>query len=305
MKFHHTYWLAAAASASFFPGSVDAAGGLRSSDHPDRRLQGNGNGNGNGNRKSCIILLKKIHFDNNTEKDEIDCYADMKYNRLSADLEEKVKKDMKEGKVKSGSTVLNLDGSYDINGDGRRMLHVSDVDSITYEDFVPNHGRSLAVLGTKNMLAIRVVAADATTSSSSAQLSDSWFGTYGDPVNLKSQYTACSYGALTCNAASMTTSTGVDITDGVYEVTISENVSGADNNVIRNAVVAAGNAALGNMEAQFDHVALCLPPGTNSGWIAYAYVNWYLSVYNDNWCTYVSGQMHGESYFYTPSSFLS
>jgi hypothetical protein len=297
MKFHHTYWLAAAA-ASFFPGSVDAAGGLRSADHPDRRLQGNGNGNGNGNKKSCVILLKKIHFDDNTEKDEIDCYAyaDMKYNRLSADLEEKVKKDMKEGKVKSGATVLNSDGSYDINGDGRRVLHVSDVDSITYEDFVPNygHGRRLATTGTKNMLAIRVVAADASTSSSSAQISDSWFGTDGDGVNLRSQYAACSYGALTCNAASMTTSTGVDVTDGVYEVTISENVSGVERSVITNAVVTAGNAALGNMESQFDHVMLCLPSGTSGSWIAYAYVNWYLSVYNNNWCNYVSAQMHGE-----------
>ncbi len=307
MKFHHTYWLAAASAASFFTGSVDAAGGLRSSDHPDRRLQGNGNGNGNGNRKSCVILLKKIHFDDSTEKDEVDCYdsTDMMYTRLSADVEEKVKKDMKEGKVKSGTTVLNVDGSYDINGDGRRVLHVSNVDSITYEDFVPNHhGRRLATTGTKNMLAIRVKAADASTSSSLAQISDNWFGTDGDTANLKSQYAACSYGALTCNAASMTTSTGVDVTDGVYEVTITENVSGADNNVIRNAVVAAGNAALGNMQSQFDHVMLCLPPGTNSGWIAYAYVNWYLSVYNNNWCNYVSSQMHGESSSYTKLTFL-
>jgi len=304
MKFHHTYWLAAA--TSFLPGSVDAAGSLRSSDHPDRRLQGNGNGNGNGNKKSCVILLKKIHFDDNTEKDEIDCYADMKYNRLSADLEEKVKKDMKEGKVKSGSTTMNADGTYGTDGDGRRVLHVSDLDSIIYEDFVPNHdhGRSLAVLGTKEMLAIRVKAADATTTASKAEISDSWFGTDGDAVNLKSQYAACSYGALTCNAASMTTSTGVDVTDGVYEVTISENVSGADNNVIRNAVVAAGDAALGDMESQFDHVMLCLPPGTSGSWIAYAYVNWYLSVYNNNWCNYVSAQMHGESSSYTTLAFL-
>ena len=306
MKFHHTYWLAAAASsASFFPGSVDAAGGLRSSDHPDRHLQGNGNGNGNGNKKSCVILLKKIHFDGNTEKDEIDCYADMKYTRLEADLEEKVKKDMKEGKVKSGATTMNADGSYGVDGDGRRVLHVSDVDSITYEDFVPNHhGRRLATLGTKNMLAIRVKAADASTSSSSAQISDNWFGTNGDAVNLRSQYLACSYGALTCNAASMTTSTGVDVTDGVYEVTISENVSGADNSVIRDAVVAGGNAALGVMRSQFDHVMLCLPPGTSGVWIAYAYVNWYLSVYNDNWCNYVSAQMHGKSCSYTTLTFL-
>ena len=200
---------------------------------------------------------------------------------------------------------MNADGTYGINGDGHRVLHVSDVDSITYEDFVPDHGRRLAVTtGTKNMLAIRVVAADTQTTATEEQISDSWFGTYGDPVNLKSQYAACSYGALQCNAASKTTSTGVAVTNGVYEVSITNTVSGADRFVVENAVVAAGNADLGNMRDQFDHVMLCLPPGTSGGWIAYAYINHYLSVYNDNWCTYVSGQMHGESY-YTPSSFLS
>ena len=54
------------------------------------------------------------------------------------------------------------------------------------------------------------------------------------------------------------------------------NIIGVDNSLVRNAAVAAGDSALGNMESQFDYVALCLPPGTSGGWIAYAYVNWYL-----------------------------
>ena len=40
-----------------------------------------------------------------------------------------------------------------------------------------------------------------------------------------------------------------------------------------------------------DHVMYCLPPETMSG-IAYAYKNSWNSVYSNEWCNYVSGQMH-------------
>jgi len=39
-------------------------------------------------------------------------------------------------------------------------------------------------------------------------------------------------------------------------------------------------------------VMICVPPGTAGDWVAYAYSNHWLSVYNDEWCTYPSVQMH-------------
>ena len=40
----------------------------------------------------------------------------------------------------------------------------------------------------------------------------------------------------------------------------------------------------------------CLPPDTlnngSGGWIAWAYVGWYLSAYKGMWCSYPSSQMH-------------
>ena len=40
----------------------------------------------------------------------------------------------------------------------------------------------------------------------------------------------------------------------------------------------------------------CLPPGTlnngSSRWVAWAYVDWYLSAYHGIWCSYPSAQMH-------------
>ena len=47
-------------------------------------------------------------------------------------------------------------------------------------------------------------------------------------------------------------------------------------------------------EALADHVMYCLPPGTMP-YIGYAWTegrNRWLSVYSDNWCTYLSSQMH-------------
>lgn len=143
----------------------------------------------------------------------------------------------------------------------------------------------------KSVLVVRVIAPDAQTSLNMSQLSDSVFGTSGDPVNLASQFSACSYGQLNFVAAQPANSE--PIIDGVIEVTIDQVISGTDNSVVRNAVTSALNSKLGYQAAsRFDHVMYALPPGTNGGWIAYAYINSWLSVYNNDWASYVSAQMH-------------
>ena len=140
--------------------------------------------------------------------------------------------------------------------------------------------------GTSDVLVLRVIANDASTSASVASLSDSVFGTSGDPMNVKSQFGACSYDKLTLNPA-----TGTGITNGVGEVNIDMNIAGVDRSGVMNAVTTAATSKYGNL-ANFNHVMYCLPPGTASGWIGYGYYNYYRTVYNDNWCTYLSIQMH-------------
>jgi hypothetical protein len=150
---------------------------------------------------------------------------------------------------------------------------------------ISNYDYCMAVTtGTKEMVAVRVIASDATTTSSESEISDAWFGTSGDAVNFKSQYEACSYNKIQIDPANTT-----DVSNGVTTVTISNTVNGTANGVIRNAVTAALGSSF---TSQFDHVMLCLPPGTSENWIAYAYVNSWLSVYNNEWCNYVSAQMH-------------
>jgi hypothetical protein len=123
--------------------------------------------------------------------------------------------------------------------------------------------------------------------SSMADISNSVFGTSGDPVNLVSQYKACSYDKLR-----FAPTTDSRATNGVYEVTITQTVTGVLDSVVRNSVTTALTQTFGSLSSTFDHVTLCLPPGTSGSWIAYAYINSYLSVYNDQWCNYVSEQMH-------------
>jgi hypothetical protein len=82
-------------------------------------------------------------------------------------------------------------------------------------------------------------------------------------------------------------------TDGVYTVNIpSTVVAGAADGDIVTAMVDKATADLGSLTTLVDYVMVCVPPGTSGGWIAYAYINYWLSVFNDNWCRYPSGQLH-------------
>jgi hypothetical protein len=175
----------------------------------------------------------------------------------------------------------------------------SEEDDVSLEDEEANvfdNQRALANVQNK-VLVVRVQANDKTTSFSEAQLSDSIFGTNGDQVNLKERFASCSYDELTMEPYSGTTSTGVTLPStgnrvGVVTVTINSNVKKVDVDTVEDRVVAAAEDMLGDLQSQFDHVMLCIPPGTQGGWIGYAYINSWLSVYNDDWCTYPSIQMH-------------
>jgi hypothetical protein len=94
-------------------------------------------------------------------------------------------------------------------------------------------------VGNKSVLVVRVKAPDASTGATAAQLSDSVFGTHGDPVNLKTQYASCSDDQLIFEPYSGTTNTGQTISDGVVEVDITQTVNGVDDGIVRNAVTNA------------------------------------------------------------------
>lgn len=126
---------------------------------------------------------------------------------------------------------------------------------------------------------VRAIAGDTQTTSSETDISNKVFGTDGDPVNLKSQFDACSDGALTFDRVSSNGGLSSTITDyigadSVITVNLSENAIGTENGIIRNAMQAKAQTDLGvtNLNDVADYVMFCLPPGTSGGWIAYVSV---------------------------------
>jgi hypothetical protein len=255
--------------------------------------EGGGLRKGNQNSRSsrrlqtepCLLLLKLTLMKDGSESEEVDCYdpSTEQFVRISGSSQ--LLKGFHDGVITSGRSTLMQEGAYfdDVEG----SLIFPDLANVQYVDEEPEARRKLAVTtGTKKMLAVRVIASDATTTSTESEISDAWFGTSGDAVNLKSQYEACSYNKIQIDPANTT-----DVSNGVKTVTISNTVNGTADGVIRDAVTTALGSSF---TSQFDHVMLCLPPGTSEDWIAYAYFNYWLSVYNNEWCDYVSAQMHGK-----------
>jgi hypothetical protein len=116
-------------------------------------------------------------------------------------------------------------------------------------------------------------------------MSGNVFGGFGDAVNLKSQFSACSHGKFSFAPAQ-----GSSVTNGVLDITINENLTSNYNAATAKVVQAV--AAAGFTEAQdYDHLVVCLPPGSGT-WLAYAFIGSSVSVYNDMWCSYVSALMH-------------
>ena len=242
-------------------------------------------------------------MEDHSEIEEVECYdpsTEMYAIIPDQNAQENLLTLFKSNIINSGISTLIQDGAYFDDEEGSLIL-AADYDSIQYAEQAAdgNSTRRLASTGTKNMVAVRVIANDASTTSSEVSIRDAWFGTNGDIINLKSQYEACSFDKVKINPANTQ-----KVNNGAYTVTISRNVKQVSDNIVRTAVVDKAKTDLGEL-SQFDHVMLCLPPGTRGNWIAYAYVGHYLSVYNDKWCDYVSAQMHGKFNYHQQFQFES
>jgi len=153
--------------------------------------------------------------------------------------------------------------------------------------------------GTRTVLAVRVILNDGSYNfASQTGLSDDVFGNGVDPYNLTSHYASCSYNQLIFDKASDRSMTSIPndgttaISSGVVDIKVDLSVAAGDSNV-RNAVTAKLNSVFGvsSPEQLANHVMHCLPSGVMSG-IAYAYINSWNSVYSNEWCNFLSTQMH-------------
>ena len=189
------------------------------------------------------------------------------------------------------------------NGFFRRNLVVGDDVERTPEqerNLAALHGRKLQK-GTKTILAVRVIVDDGSYShADQAGLSNDVFGNGIDLVNLKSQFAACSYNQLVFDkppnknmSTTITPNNGTTaISNGVVDIRVNHNKTAGDGTVV-NAVTAEINRVFGvtSPTVLADHLMFCLPSGVMSG-IVYAYINSQNSVYSNEWCNYLSAQMH-------------
>jgi hypothetical protein len=138
--------------------------------------------------------------------------------------------------------------------------------------------RRLAVTtGTKTILAVRVVTKDDRLADfDEALLNEQVFST--SDTNLKTQFSACSFGQLEFEEATPRVGASVSIANGVVTIFVNRNAADG-NDIIREAATAALSKQFGVQSPKqlADHVMYCLPQAAMTG-IAYAYVNSWLSV---------------------------
>ena len=265
--------------------------------------------------KPCVLLLKVIRKDNHTEEQAVECelsdedtqrnsgkrYARIGNKKGGNDATQRYfLEGFLNGAIVSGvSTLIVQDEDSIVNQDDDDGLEIliqdwDNVESNTDMHYQENgrHRHLTRSSGTKQLLAVRVVASDTATSMEESFISDRWFGTNGDTVTARSIYDQCSYSKLIMDPANKVTTTGVAISNGVYTVHINRRAKNKPESKIKDAVIAQLENELGSLNGQFDHVILCLPRGTNGNWLAYAYINHHMSVFNDDECNFVSGQVH-------------
>mmetsp|Transcript_19939 Transcript_19939/g.29570 ORF Transcript_19939/g.29570 Transcript_19939/m.29570 type:complete len:625 (-) Transcript_19939:1231-3105(-) len=239
----------------------------------------------------CLALSANKRFEDGLEEEDL-CYCELRGN----DLDGEGYKMVQITGLPDGWCKDNIDSaetqffawSTDINYNTNELLIQSSGNDVVYSNVAPAKEIRLTDNNVFSVLVLRGNGLDKNVTASSAELSDSIFGTNGDSFNLRSQYRACSYDQMIFNAVLQEGTTG-----GVYDVSVDKNIIGTPDHEIRNEMVSKAKenfgTDLGNIA---DFVMACIPPGTPGQWIAYAYGGYYLSVYNDRWCTFPSAQMH-------------
>lgn len=239
--------------------------------------------------KACTLyLVEKQNGDNNIEHwYECELHPDDNFGRrghtvpLNINFPE-IYKDYEAGTFESGLTVLHSDDAVIFND----KIFLRGMPTFSRKKQSTNQ-RKLAVVGNRSVLAVRVQAKDSSTTASAEVLSREIFGIQdssgqSDSFNLVSAYNQCSHGQLTFSPATYTSKNNL-VKNGVYTATLlDENIQGQSDTQVRNKVLNRLEEVFGDdLNSVFDHVMLCIPPGTGN-WAAYAYINGFVSVYNDD-----------------------
>ena len=160
------------------------------------------------------------------------------------------------------------------------------------------HRRLAQSTGTLETLVIRVVDVDDNEPPSAKKLENDIFL---DEVSLKKQYGKCSHDNIEIKqieGEGLFATVDGDTVEGIVDIRTNDKASSTSTYTMWvNAVNDAESEYDRDFSEVYDLVMVCEPNGTfdsrgSTGWIAYAYMNHYISVYNDEWCSYISAQMH-------------
>mmetsp|Transcript_1254 Transcript_1254/g.2744 ORF Transcript_1254/g.2744 Transcript_1254/m.2744 type:complete len:810 (+) Transcript_1254:238-2667(+) len=184
-------------------------------------------------------------------------------------------------KWKSGTTYSNTGGRRHLeDDDAQQMRNLEQLHRLHYN----------TTFGEKAVLAVKVITADAEYEFTEEYLSERVFGAgTNGTMSIASQYSACSH-----NQLNLVPATRPGISNGVVTITIPTNTSeAADKYEIVNNITLAINAAFGvsNPSIIAKHVIYCLPPDAYDG-SSYAYMNHWMSVYQNEKCNTLSIVMH-------------
>ncbi|KAL3904934.1 MAG: hypothetical protein SGILL_009880, partial [Bacillariaceae sp.] len=232
----------------------------------------------NGKRQNapCILVERLVQQQNGTGYTEWACEMDAEDAADSgtyfATFEGGLPEDYIEGQVISGYTTLIAEGAKIHGGQlvipaGSKITYGSTNDDSPSNNVTETEVMDRAPFGKKDVLVIRMTSSDRKVSSSVSQLEDDVFGTgQTDILNLRRQFHACSQGQMKMLPFTGTTTTGVEVQNGVVEVTVTDAVKGVGFKKIENAAIAQATEMFGDLKSQFHYVMLCLPPGTKGSW---------------------------------------
>lgn len=144
-------------------------------------------------------------------------------------------------------------------------------------------------IGTLKTLVIRVK--DRNNVAPTASIEKLRNDVFEDSSSLKTQTEACSYGKLKIEPFVGKTPLNKNINNGIVEIKMDFDIK-VDNHGLDQAAIKAAMEQIGDLEdPMFDLIMFCMPPGKD-GYIAFAYPETKYSFYNNDWCGYVSTQMH-------------
>ena len=152
------------------------------------------------------------------------------------------------------------------------------------------------IQGEFQVLAVRTSGPDSQTSQSTDGISNSLFGSNGNTYTMVSQFLDCSYDHFHLVPFSGIEHSNETIRNGVIEIRLNESLIGKNVGIVQDMVIEELHNGYGSLQSEVDFLMIFMPPGTvlaeATDWKAYAFLNDWISVFNDKYSMIPSIHMH-------------